>query len=61
MNWKIQVGKIISDGKETHTCFYSEKIMEDDEEKTKSITPSLTFPFAINLNKAGSLAKNADM
>ena len=30
-------------------------------EKNKSTTPSLTFPFAININKAGNLAKKADM
>ena len=35
--------------------------MEDDEGKNKSTTPSLTFPFAINLNEAGNLAKKADM
>ena len=35
--------------------------MEDDEGKKKSTTPSLTFPFAINLNKAGNLAEKVDM
>ena len=30
-------------------------------EKNKSTAPSLTFPFAINLNKAGNLAEKADM
>ena len=30
-------------------------------EKNKSTTPSLTFPFAINLNKAGNLAEKVDM
>ena len=30
-------------------------------EKNKSTTPSLTFPFAINRNKEGNLAKKADM
>ena len=35
--------------------------MEDDEGKNKSTTPSLNFPFAINLNKAGNLAEKADM
>ena len=35
--------------------------MGDDEEKNKSTTPSLTFPFAINLNKAGNLAEKVDM
>ena len=29
--------------------------------KNKSTTPSLTFPFAINLNKADNLAEKADM
>ena len=29
--------------------------------KKKSTTPSLTFPFAINLNKAGNLAEKADL
>ena len=35
--------------------------MEDDEGKNKSTTPSLTFPFAINLNKAGNLAEKKYM
>ena len=35
--------------------------MEDDEGKINSTTPSLTFPFAINLNKADNLAKTADI
>ena len=30
-------------------------------EKNKSTTPSLTFPFAINLNKEGNLAEKEDM
>ena len=30
-------------------------------EKNKSTTPSVTFPFAINLNKATNLAEKADM
>ena len=30
-------------------------------EKNKSVAPSLTFPFAINLSKAGNKAKKADM
>ena len=29
--------------------------------KNKSTTPSLTFPFAINLNKAGNLAEKENM
>ena len=29
--------------------------------KNKSIAPSLTFPFAINLNKAGNKVEKADM
>ena len=29
--------------------------------KNKSTTPSLTFPFAINLNKAGNLVEKAYM
>ena len=31
--------------------------MEDDEGKKKSTTPSLTFAFGSNINKAGNLAK----
>ena len=61
MNWQSQVGKLIGDGKTTHACFYQEKIMEDDEEKNKSTAPSLTFPFASNINKAGNLAEKADV
>ena len=30
-------------------------------EKNKSTAPNLTFPFAINLNKAGNLAEKIDM
>ena len=30
-------------------------------EKNKSTTPSLTFPFAINTNKADNLAEKADI
>ena len=30
-------------------------------EKNKSTTPSVTFSFAINLNKAGNLAEKIDM
>ena len=30
-------------------------------EKNKSTTPSLTFPFSSNVNKAGNLAEKADM
>ena len=29
--------------------------------KNKSTTPSFTFPFASNINKAGNLAEKADM
>ena len=35
--------------------------MEDDEGKKKSTAPSLTFPFAINLSKAGNKVEKADM
>ena len=30
-------------------------------EKNKSIAPSLTFPFAVKLSKAGNKAEKADM
>ena len=30
-------------------------------EKNNLSTPSLTFPFALNINKAGNLAEKADM
>ena len=30
-------------------------------EKNKSTTPSLAFPFALNLNKTGSFLEKADM
>ena len=49
------------DGKTTHTCFYQEKSREDDEGKNKSTTPSLAFPFALNLNKTGSFSEKEDM
>ena len=61
MNWKSQVGKLIGDRKTTHTCFYQEKIMEDDEVKNKSTAPNLTFPSAINLSKAGNKTEKEDM
>ena len=35
--------------------------MEDDEGKNKSTAPSLTFPFAIKLSKAGNKAEKTDM
>ena len=35
--------------------------MEDDERKKISTTPSLTFPFALFLNKIGNLAEKEDM
>ena len=43
-----QVGKIKSDGKTTHSCFYLEKIREDDVGKNKVVTPRLAFSFALN-------------
>ena len=55
------MGKLISDGKKNHTCFYQEKIMEDDVGKKKSITPSLAFPFALILNKTSSFTEKVDM
>ena len=30
-------------------------------EKTKSTTPSLAFPFALNLNKTSNFSEKADM
>ena len=35
--------------------------MEDYEGKKQSTTPSLTFSFALFLNKTGNLAEKADM
>ena len=35
--------------------------MEDDEGKNKSTTPSLTFPFALFINKTSNLVEKADM
>ena len=32
-NWKKCLGKIKSDGMTTHTCFYKEKRVEDEEDK----------------------------
>ena len=61
MNLQSQVGKLIGDGEKTHTCFYQEKRMEDDEDKNKSTAPSLTFPFSIKLSKVGNKAEKADM
>ena len=33
MNWKKNLGKLKSDGMKTHTCFYKEKRVEDEEDK----------------------------
>ena len=33
MNWKKWLGKLKSDGMTTHTCFYKEKRVEDEEDK----------------------------
>ena len=35
--------------------------MEDDVGKIKSTTPSLDFPFALNLNKTGIFSEKVDM
>ena len=35
--------------------------MEDDVGKKNSTTPSLTFPFALILNKTGSFAEKVDV
>ena len=61
MNWKSQVHNLIGDGKKNNTCFYQEKIMEDDQGKKKSTAPSLTFHFAINLSKGGNKEEKVDM
>ena len=55
------MGNINTDGNTNHACFYLEKRREDDVGKKKSTTPSLAFPFALNLNKTGSFLENADM
>ena len=34
---------------------------EDDVGKKKSTTPSLAFPFALNLNQIGSFSEKQDM
>ena len=47
-NLLSQVGKLKRDGKTTHTCFYLEKMREDDVGKNKAVTPRLVFPFALN-------------
>ena len=33
MNWKKGLGKINSGGMAAHTCFFMEKIVEDEEDK----------------------------
>ena len=53
-NWLSQVGNIKRDGKKTHTG----RMML---EKNKSTTPSLAFPFALNLNKTGSFSEKEDI
>ena len=41
--------------------FISRKVWRMMREKNKSTTPSLTFPFALFLNKTGNLAEKVDM
>ena len=60
-NLLSQVGNIKQDGKKTHTFFYLEKRREDDVGKNKSTTPSLAFPFSLNLNKTSSFSEKEDM
>ena len=58
-NLITQVGKIKRDGKKTHTCFYLEKMREEDVGKKKSTTLSLAFPFSLNQNKARQLFRKS--
>ena len=60
-NWKNEVGKLIRNGKKTHTCFYRRKGWRMMWEKNKSTTPSIAFPFSLILNKTGSFTEKADM
>ena len=54
INWLKKVGKIISDGKTTHSCFFLEKRKEDDVGKNKASFPRLAFPLCLKtvVNKA---------
>ena len=61
MNWLSQVGKIMRDGKKTHHAFTRRKGWRMMWEKNKSTTPSLAFPFALNLNKTGNFSEKADI
>ena len=55
------MGKLRRDGRKTHTCFYLEKMREDNVGKKNSTTPTLAFPFSLNLNKTGSFLEKIDM
>ena len=44
MNWKNKLGKLIDDGRTTHTCFYQEKRVEDDEDKKQANFTQSNFP-----------------
>ena len=48
-NWIKQVGKLISDGNTTHSCFFLEKRKEDDLGKNKASSPRLAFPLCFKI------------
>ena len=61
MNWQSQIGKLLGDGRQLIHAFIRRKEWRMMREKNKSSTPSLTFPFASNINKAGNLVEKVDM
>ena len=56
------MGKLISGGNKTHSCFFLEKRKEDDVGKNKASSPRLAFPLCLKTAvKQGSFQKKEDM
>ena len=61
-NLLIQVGKIKRDGNKTHTCFYLEKMREDDVGKKQGNYTYSSFSFCLKSEiKQGNFSKKVDM
>ena len=61
-NYLNKVGKLVSHGNTTHSCFCMEKMKEDDVVKNKASSPRLDFPLCLKMRcKARKLSEKADM
>ena len=60
-NWLSQVGNLKGDERKLIHDFIRRKGGSMMWEKNKSNTPSLAFPFSLNLNKTCSFSKKEDM